>query len=65
MQDGNVTIWSEKSDGQWHDTLLHDFGTPVWRVNWSVTGGLLSVSDAKCNVTVWKQTDERWEQVVE
>lgn len=64
-QDGRVTIWSEKSDGQWHETLLHDFGSPVWRVSWSVTGGLLSVSDAKCNVTVWKQTDERWEQVVE
>lgn len=64
-QDGIVNICSEERDGRWSSKLLHDFGTPVWRVNWSVTGGLLSVSDAKCNVTVWKQTDDKWEVVVE
>jgi hypothetical protein len=29
-------------------------------------GGLLAVSDAKNNVTVWKETlDHQWQQVVE
>lgn len=58
-------VWNEKSDGQWQAQLLHDFQAPVWRISWSVTGGLLSVSDAKASVSVWKQSDSKWQQVVE
>lgn len=37
---------------------------PVWRVSWSITGTILAVSDAKDNVTLWKEiTDGQWEQV--
>eukprot|EP00208_Stichococcus_sp_RCC1054_P002041 CAMPEP_0206143770 /NCGR_PEP_ID=MMETSP1473-20131121/21740_1 /ASSEMBLY_ACC=CAM_ASM_001109 /TAXON_ID=1461547 /ORGANISM="Stichococcus sp, Strain RCC1054" /LENGTH=300 /DNA_ID=CAMNT_0053539321 /DNA_START=217 /DNA_END=1119 /DNA_ORIENTATION=+ len=64
-QDGTVMIWNEKPDGQWQAQLLHDFQAPVWRISWSVTGGLLSVSDAKASVSVWKQSDGKWQQVVE
>ena len=38
VQDGTVVAWSEKPDGSWTRTLVHDFGAPVWRVSWSVTG---------------------------
>lgn len=65
-QDGTVVAWSEKPDGSWARTLVHDFGAPVWRVSWSVTGGLLAASDAKNNVTIWKETlDHQWQQIVE
>jgi hypothetical protein len=47
-QDGTVVAWAEKPDGSWARTLVHDFGAPVWRVSWSVTGdgsqGLLTAS---------------------
>lgn len=65
-QDGTVVAWSEHSDGNWTRTVVHDFGAPVWRVSWSVTGGLLAVSDAKNNTTVWKETlDHKWQQILE
>ncbi len=61
-----MVAWSEKADGAWSRTLVHDFGAPVWRLSWSVTGGLLAVSDAKNNVTIWKEAlDHKWQQVVE
>lgn len=66
LQDGTVVAWSEKADGVWSRTLVHDFGASVWRLSWSVTGGLLAVSDAKNNVTIWKETlDHKWHQIVE
>ena len=56
--------WDEKPDGSWEARLVHDFGAPVWRVSWSVTGNILAVSDSKNNVTLWKEgIDEKWEQI--
>ena len=57
--------WSEKQDGSgWEARLVHDFGAPVWRVSWSVTGNILAVSDSKNNVTLWKEgIDEKWERI--
>lgn len=52
--------------GGWDRHLLHDFGAPVWRVSWSVSGGLLSVSDANNAVTLWKEAaDGQWQQVTQ
>ena len=42
-QDGTVVAWAEKPDGSWARTLVHDFGAPVWRVSWSVTGEAIRV----------------------
>ena len=32
-----MVAWSERPEGGWTRTLVHDFGAPVWRVSWSVT----------------------------
>ncbi|KAK9803273.1 hypothetical protein WJX72_004840 [[Myrmecia] bisecta] len=63
-QDGRVLIWTEKDKGGWEQKELHNFGAPVWRVSWSVTGGILAVSDSKSAVTLWKETlDGQWQQI--
>ena len=44
--------------------VIHDFGTPVWRVSWSVFGNILAVSDSKNSVTLWKESiDGHWDQL--
>lgn len=46
--------------------ILHDFGQPVWKLSWSVTGGILAVSDSKATVTLWKEAiDGQWQQISE
>ena len=65
-QDGRVFIWTEAAPGAgWAaPTLLHDFGAPVWRVAWSLSGGVLAATDGKGGVTLWKESvDGAWEQV--
>ena len=65
-QDGRVFIWAEAAPGAgWSaPTLLHDFGAPVWRVGWSLSGGVLAATDGKGDVTLWKESvDGAWEQV--
>lgn len=64
-QDGRVYVWTEAAPGAgWAPTLLHDFGAPVWRVSWSLTGGVLAVSDGRGDVTLWRESvDGAWEQV--
>lgn len=52
--------------GGWEKHLLHDFGAPVWRVSWSVSGNILSVSDAANAVTLWKEAaDGTWQQITQ
>ncbi|KAK8633485.1 hypothetical protein V6N13_014330 [Hibiscus sabdariffa] len=65
-QDGKVIIWTVAKEGdQWEGRVLHDFGTPVWRVSWSLTGNILAVADGNNNVTLWKEAvDGEWQQVV-
>jgi len=68
-QAGRVFIWTEDTAagagaGGWAPALLADFGAPVWRLAWSVSGGVLAVTDAKGDVTTWKEAlDGQWEQV--
>lgn len=64
-QDGTVVIWTVAKEGdQWQGRVLHDFKTPVWRVNWSLTGNILAVADGNNNVTLWKEAvDGEWQQV--
>ena len=46
--------------------MLHEFGGPVWRVSWSVSGNILSVADGSGTVTLWKEAaDGTWQQVVQ
>ena len=41
--------------------MLRDFGKPVWRVSWSVTGNVLAVSTGDSVVTLWKESlDGNW-----
>lgn len=52
--------------GGWERRLLHDFGAPVWRVSWSVSGNILSVSDANSRVTLCKEgADGQWAQLTQ
>ncbi|KAK6125061.1 hypothetical protein DH2020_041177 [Rehmannia glutinosa] len=64
-QDGKVIIWTAIKEGdQWDGKVLKDFGGPVWRVSWSLTGNILAVADGKNNVTLWKEAvDGEWQQV--
>lgn len=43
--------------------MLKDFGEPVWRVSWSVTGNILAVSSGDDHVSLWKETDNGWTEV--
>ena len=58
-------VWTEAAPGAgWAPTLIHDFGAPVWRVSWSLAGGVLAVSDGRGDVTLWRESvDGAWEQV--
>ncbi|KAK3002195.1 hypothetical protein RJ639_021001 [Escallonia herrerae] len=58
--DGNISVFTAKSDGgkvgdQWDGKVLKNFGAPVWRVSWSLTGNILAVADGTNNVTLWKE----------
>lgn len=66
-QDGKVLVWGERAEGGgWAPALLHDFKQPVWRLSWSVSGNLLSVSDASNAVTLWKEgVDGQWQQITQ
>lgn len=55
-----------RNAGGWERHVLHDFGAPVWRVSWSVSGNILSVSDANSTVTLWKEAaDGQWQQITQ
>jgi len=44
--------------------LLHEFTQAVWKLSWSVTGGILAVSDSKGSVSLWKEAiDGQWQQI--
>lgn len=44
-QDGRVLIWTyDKGANQWSHTQLPQFESAVWKVSWSLTGGILAVS---------------------
>ncbi|XP_047963943.1 protein transport protein SEC13 homolog B-like [Salvia hispanica] len=64
-EDGKVITWVAVKDGdQWEGKVLNDFGAPVWKVSWSLTGNILAVADGKNNVTLWKEeVDGEWQQV--
>lgn len=43
-QDRTVIIWKQReAGGEWKPIVLKEFGSPVWRVSWSVTGNMLAV----------------------
>lgn len=46
--------------------MLHDFGSPVWRASWSVSGNILSLSDANGATSLWKEAaDGQWQQITQ
>ena len=54
-EDGTVLVWTQEEDGaEWTPAVLNDFGEPVWRLSWSVTGSILAVSSGDSSVTLWK-----------
>lgn len=60
-EDGKVVVWEQKrAGGRWEPTVVRDFGAPVWRVSWSLTGGILAASSGdptgEATVTLFKQT---------
>lgn len=64
-QDGKVLVWVQSAPGApWESTLVKDFGVPVWKVSWSVTGNILAVSDGNNQVSLWKENlDSSWTQI--
>ncbi|GMH72434.1 hypothetical protein TrLO_g15557 [Triparma laevis f. longispina] len=61
-EDNKVIIWSREGES-WSTTVLKDFGEPVWRVSWSVTGNILAVSSGDDHVSLWKESDNGWIEV--
>jgi protein transport protein SEC13 len=60
-EDGKVVVWEQKrAGGRWEPSLVRDFGAPVWRISWSLTGGILAASSGdptgEATVTLFKQT---------
>jgi len=60
-EDGKVLVWEQsKVRGPWEHNLVRDFGAPVWRTSWSLTGGILAVTSGdpsgEAAVTLFKQT---------
>lgn len=64
-QDGTVVVWTKGKEGEaWRSKTVKDFGVPVWRVSWALTGTMLSISDGEGNVTLWKEGQNgNWEEV--
>lgn len=65
-QDGQVIVWTEREPGRWDKKVVvpADPRTPVWRVSWSITGGILAVADSANAVTLWKEAvDGVWRRV--
>jgi protein transport protein SEC13 len=60
-----VYAWTEGTDGEWSRKLVHDFAPhAVWKLSWSITGGILAVSDGSNATTLWKETvDGVWQQI--
>jgi protein transport protein SEC13 len=61
-QDGVVVIWTQRADSEaWQPRVLPKFNDVVWRVSWSLTGGILAVSGGDNKVTLWKEeADGAW-----
>jgi len=61
-QDGSVAIWTQRADGEaWQSRVLPKFPDVVWRLSWSLTGGILAVSGGDNRVTLWKENaDGAW-----
>eukprot|EP00008_Paramoeba_atlantica_P005798 CAMPEP_0201477910 /NCGR_PEP_ID=MMETSP0151_2-20130828/2853_1 /ASSEMBLY_ACC=CAM_ASM_000257 /TAXON_ID=200890 /ORGANISM="Paramoeba atlantica, Strain 621/1 / CCAP 1560/9" /LENGTH=294 /DNA_ID=CAMNT_0047858789 /DNA_START=80 /DNA_END=964 /DNA_ORIENTATION=+ len=67
-QNGQVVVWVKDDQGKWNPKPLEKFDEPVWRVSWSVTGGILAISSGENNVTLWKESigpdgERRWQKI--
>jgi WD40 repeat protein len=66
-EDGLVLIWTRRNgETSWNPVQLHSFGSPVWRVSWSVTGNILAVSSGDSDVLLWKAAlDGSWVRCID
>ncbi|CAE7947329.1 SEC13B, partial [Symbiodinium sp. KB8] len=60
-EDGRVIVWEQRSvGGEWSPKTVRTFDAPVWRVSWSLTGGILAVTSGdpsgEAAVSLFKQT---------
>lgn len=56
-QDGLVIVWSrDATSAKWTATKLPKFGAAVWKVSWSLTGGILAVSTGDNKVSLWQES---------
>jgi len=63
-EDNKVLIWTQNRDKKWTAKAMPEFGAPVWRVSWSITGNVLAVSTGDHKVSLWKQcVDESWTKI--
>jgi len=62
-----VILWTQTAPGQpWQKQALKSepFPDTVWRVNWSLSGGILAVSCGDSKVTLWREgLKGEWENV--
>jgi protein transport protein SEC13 len=62
-----VVLWTQTAPGQpWQKQALKTeiFPDTVWRVNWSLSGGILAVSCGDSKVTLWREgLKGEWENV--
>jgi protein transport protein SEC13 len=65
-QDKSVIIWTQNAGQPWKKQLLKPdpFTDAVWRVSWSLSGGILAVSSGDNKITLWREgLKGEWENV--
>ncbi|XP_063933850.1 uncharacterized protein LOC135145654 [Zophobas morio] len=65
-QDKKVLIWNfDSTSGQWISKYLDANPSIFWRISWSLTGCILSVT-ANDKISLWKENNEgKWEKINE
>ncbi|CAH0477329.1 unnamed protein product [Peronospora belbahrii] len=63
--DHTVRVWTQdEANGEWSSHVVHTFHAPVYRINWSQTGSVLSVAAGEDEATFWKQQkNHEWTQL--
>lgn len=66
-EDKTCIIWSQEMEGKpWHESAKITLDVPIWRVSWSVTGSILSLSVGGDNVYLYKESlNGEWELVTD
>ena len=66
-EDKTCIIWTQEMEGMpWHESARIQLNVPIWRVAWSTTGSILSLSCGENGVHLYKESLKgEWELVTD